>query len=319
MRFNKYKAISLPAFLIATMAKKNILKGVILVGLGAASYGMLATFVKLAYNQGYTTAEVTTSQILLGILGVLLINIFQKSRKGNEAKLGTKRDLTQLVVAGTSMGFTSVFYYLAVKYIPVSIGIVLLMQTVWMGVLLEAILSKTFPSARKIGAVLIVLVGTAMATNLIGSDIVLDWRGMMWGLLAAASFTATMFTSNRIAIHLSSAQRSLFMLFGGAIVVLIFAAYTWTGTFNLDIFYKWGLFLALFGTIIPPMLLNEGFPHTGIGLGSIVSSLELPVSVMMAYIILSEPVSVVQWLGIALIIGAIVIMNIKAKGEQENM
>jgi hypothetical protein len=58
MRFNKFKAISLPTFLIATMTKKNILKGVILVGLGAASYGMLATFVKLAYNQGYTTAEV---------------------------------------------------------------------------------------------------------------------------------------------------------------------------------------------------------------------------------------------------------------------
>ena len=33
--------------------------------------------------------------------------------------------------------------------------------------------------------------------------------------------------------------------------------------------------MALFGTIIPPMLLNAGFPHTGIGLGSIVSSLEL--------------------------------------------
>ena len=28
---------------------KNILKGVFLVGLGAASYGMLATMVKLAY------------------------------------------------------------------------------------------------------------------------------------------------------------------------------------------------------------------------------------------------------------------------------
>jgi hypothetical protein len=37
------------------------------------------------------------------------------------------------MLAGTSLGMTSVFYYLTVKYIPVSIGIVLLMQTVWMG------------------------------------------------------------------------------------------------------------------------------------------------------------------------------------------
>jgi hypothetical protein len=39
----------------------------------------------------------------------------------------------------------SVFYYLA-KYIPVSIGIVLLMQTVWMGVLLEN--RKNYPQNK---------------------------------------------------------------------------------------------------------------------------------------------------------------------------
>lgn len=308
----------MPAFLNTAMSKDNILKGVFLVGLGATSYGMLATFVKLAYKEGFTTAEVTASQIILGIVGVLLINIFQKGRKGNEAKIGSKKDLAQLVVAGTSMGFTSVFYYLAVRYIPVSIGIVLLMQTVWMGVLLEAILSRKLPSGRKMLSVLIVLVGTALATNLVQSDITLDWRGVIWGLLAAASFTTTMFTSNRIATHLSSAQRSLFMLFGGAIVVFTFTAYTWTGTFNIDIFWRWGIILALFGTVIPPMLLNAGFPHTGIGLGSIVSSLELPVSVMMAFMILGEPVNVVQWMGIALIIAAIVIMNLKMQGSQNH-
>jgi hypothetical protein len=45
------------------------------------------------------------------------------------------------MAAGTSLEMTSVFYYL-VKYIPVSIGIVLLMQTVWMGVLLEMVFWK---------------------------------------------------------------------------------------------------------------------------------------------------------------------------------
>jgi drug/metabolite transporter (DMT)-like permease len=61
------------------------------------------------------------------------------------------------------------------------------------------------------------------------------------------------------------------------------------------------------------MLLNAGFPHTGIGLGSIVSSLELPVSVMMAYFLLNEQVLLIQWVGIVLIITAIIIMNIQFK------
>jgi drug/metabolite transporter (DMT)-like permease len=73
---------------------------------------------------------------------------------------------------------------------------------------------------------------------------------------------------------------------------------------------KWGIILSLFGTIIPPMLMNAGFPLTGIGLGSIVSALELPVSVMMAFVLLNEEVIFLQWVGILFIILAIIIMNI---------
>ncbi|WP_264536869.1 EamA family transporter [Flavobacterium sp. N1736] len=295
------------------MSQNNVLKGVFLVAIGATTYGMLATFVKMAYSEGYTTAEVTTSQFVLGIIGVLLINVFQKIKHKDNVVKATSKNIFSLMLAGTSLGMTSLFYYLAVKYIPVSIGIVLLMQTVWMGVLLEMILEKKLPSKQKVIAVFIVLIGTVLATNIINNDIKLDWRGIAWGIMAAASFTTTMFTANRVATEISSAQRSLYMLLGGAIIVFSFAFSTQTTTFDLTIFMKWGIILALFGTIIPPMLMNAGFPLTGIGLGSIVSALELPVSVMMAYILLNEKVIFLQWVGIVLIILAIIIMNINFK------
>lgn len=305
------------------MTKNNVLKGVVLVGLGATSYGMLATFVKLAYSDTgstglpFTPAEVISSQFILGIIAILIINAFQKVRNNGTAIKASKKDILQLMIAGTSTGLTSIFYYLAVKYIPVSIGIVLLMQTVWMGVLLEMALEKKWPSTIKIVAVFIVLVGTALATNLLNNEIELDWRGIVLGLLAAASFTTTMFTANSVAVHISSAQRSLYMLLGGAVIVFIFALVTQNTPFNYDIFWKWGILLAIFGTVIPPMLLNAGFPHTGIGLGSIVSSLELPVSVTMAYFLLSETVIASQWLGILLILFAIVIMNVNFKSKMK--
>lgn len=294
------------------MINNSVLKGVFLVGLGATSYGMLATFVKIAYHEGFTTPEVTIAQFTYGILGMLLINAVQKAKKGTEVVNASTKNITQLMLAGTSLGMTSVFYYLAVKYIPVSIAIVLLMQTVWMGVLFEMILEKKAPSRQKIISVLIVLAGTTLATNLIQSTVVLDWRGIILGLLAATSFTTTMFTANRVATQISSAQRSLYMLLGGAVIVTGFAMATHAGPFNFDIFLKWGIVLALFGTIIPPLLFNAGFPLTGIGLGSIVSALELPVSVLMAYFLLSEKVNGLQWIGIILIIIAIVIMNINS-------
>ncbi|MFV8353481.1 DMT family transporter [Flavobacterium sp. XS2P14] len=295
------------------MTKNSVLKGVFLVGLGATSYGMLATFVKIAYGEGFTTPEVTIAQFVYGILGMLLINLFQKAKKGNDVVKASKKNISQLMLAGTSLGMTSIFYYLAVKYIPVSIAIVLLMQTVWMGVLFEMILEKKIPSTQKIISVIIVLTGTAFATNLIQSNAELDWRGIVLGLLAATSFTTTMFTANRVATNISSAQRSLYMLLGGAVIVTGFAIATQTAPFNFEIFMKWGIILALFGTIIPPLLFNAGFPLTGIGLGSIVSALELPVSVLMAYFLLNEKVILIQWIGIILIILAIIIMNVNFK------
>ncbi|WP_294962431.1 DMT family transporter [uncultured Flavobacterium sp.] len=297
-------------------SQNNVLKGVFLVALGATTYGMLATFVKMAYSEGYTTAEVTTSQFIYGILGILLINLFQRIKNKNTAVKASPKNIFNLMLAGTSLGMTSLFYYLAVKYIPVSIGIVLLMQTVWMGVLLEMFLEKKLPSKQKVIAVFIVLFGTVLATNIINNDIELDWRGLVWGMLAAASFTTTMFTANRVATEISSAQRSLYMLLGGAIIVFSFAFATQTTAFNLEIFLKWGIVLSLFGTIIPPLLMTAGFPLTGIGLGSIVSALELPVSVMMAYVLLNEKVIFSQWVGIVLIILAIIIMNVNFKSKK---
>ena len=299
------------------MSNNNIFKGVFLVALGATSYGMLATFVKLAYQEDFTTAEVTTSQFIYGIIGILLINLFQKIKNKNTALKASSKNIFQLMLAGTSLGMTSIFYYLAVKYIPVSIGIVMLMQTVWMGVLLEWFLDKKAPSLQKIVSVFIVLIGTALAINIFKIDFnddTINWPlGLMFGLLAATSFTTTMFTANKVALEISSAQRSLYMLLGGAVIVFTFGIITQVTPFNFEIFAKWGIILALFGTIIPPMLLNAGFPQTGIGLGSIVSSLELPVSVMMAFVLLNEQVLFIQWFGIVLIILAIVIMNIHLK------
>jgi drug/metabolite transporter (DMT)-like permease len=299
------------------MSIKNNIKGVLLVALGATSYGMLATFVKLSYIEGFTTAEVTSSQFIYGLTGILLINLFQRIKHKNTTQKANSKNILQLMIAGTSMGMTSVFYYLAVKYIPVSIGIVLLMQTVWMGVLLEWFLDKKAPSLQKTVAVIVVIIGTGLAINILKidfNDTSINWSlGLFWGLLAAASYTTTMFTANKVALEISSAQRSLYMLLGGTIIVFGFGLYTQTTEFNFEIFTKWGIALALFGTIIPPMLLNAGFPLTGIGLGSIVSSLELPVSVLMAYFLLNEEILLIQWIGILLIILAIVIMNIQFK------
>lgn len=317
------------------MEKKNILKGVLFVGVGASIFGMLATFVKMSYKDGFTTSEVTTAQFVIGFIGLLILNFFQTITSKKPLSSPNTRDFKMLMLAGTSMGFTSLFYYLSVQYINVSVAIVLLMQSVWFSVVVESFLNKKLPTVRKVISVCIVLLGTVLATNLISLEVTIDWHGIFWGLLAAASFTMTMFTSNALATGLPALRKSIIMLAGGSVVIILFLFFAQIGPlhyealksfyltftdntehirpFNYSIFWKYGLILALFGTIIPPILFNLGFPNTGLGLGSIISSLELPVSVTMAYVLLDEKVIFIQWVGIVLILFAIVLMNLPSK------
>jgi threonine/homoserine efflux transporter RhtA len=120
------------------------------------------------------------------------------------------------------------------------------MQTVWMGVLLEMILKKLPSKQKKVISVFIVLIGTVLATNLINNEVQLDWHGIMWGMLAAASFTTTMFTANSVATN----------IFGTEVyILLLWSSILFTFRLRLklqlcDFFTKWGIILALFGTII---------------------------------------------------------------------
>ncbi|MDR5590989.1 DMT family transporter [Christiangramia sp. SM2212] len=290
---------------------KTVLKGSILVALGACSYGMLTTFVKMAYEDGYTSYEVTFSQMALGVIGLLVINLFV--RKKDNSVAGKSRNLSKfkLIAAGTTLGLTSLFYYLAVKYIPVSIGIVMLMQSVWMGVVLEAIMKRKRPGTKKVLAVIAILAGTLLATNVFKDSFQMDWRGIGWGMLAAMSYTGTIYCSNTVSLDMHSLKRSLWMMIGGFIVVSIITLPSLFIEFNLNIFLSWGLVLALFGTVLPPLLYTSGMPKIDVGLGAIISSIELPAAVLMAYFLLNERVDIAQWLGIALILLAVVQMNLK--------
>lgn len=303
----------------------NLALGVVFIILGSSSYGMLSTFVKLAYKEGFTTAEVTASQILLGALILTIMSLFAKKN----AVKPTSKDIKGLLIAGLPIAFTSILYYLTVKYIDASVAVVLLMQSVWMGVIVEAVLTKKFPSVEKIIAVVLILFGTLLATKVIGSTpMSLDPRGLILGMLTAMSFSWTLYSTGNVAPHLQPVERSKYMLYGSCFVVLIFILLTQMGpyyfnmnvvseefitnkAFNPSIFWGYGLILSIFGTVIPPIMLNKGFPIVGVGLGSILSSIELPVAMVIAFIFLGEVVNGTQWMGVAIILFSIVLMNYK--------
>ncbi len=280
--------------------------------LAATSYGVLATLVKSAYGDGYSPAEVLAAQDLMGAAALALVDFVLARRSPDDVSLRVAaRDRVALMLAGMSIGFTGAFYYLAVSAASVSLAIVLLMQSVWMSVVVEALLERRAPSLLQLLSAGLVIVGAALATNVGFGDLAIGPAGLVFGLLAAVSNTAMIWCSGHVAPAVHPIRRSALMMVGGASVVLAFAAPTLVAGFNFSVIWPWGGIIALLGTILPTFLFNFGAPLAGAGLTAIVSSAELPVAIIVATVVLGESFAPRQWSGVALIVAAIALSNLR--------
>lgn len=289
----------------------KIIKGIIIVAIGSACYGVLAVLVKLGGKEGYSTGELTFAQAFVGFLALLVMNVVRNIAKPTAlARRLPGKMKWKLILGGIPFGLTSSFYYMSLNYTSVSVCIVMLMQSVWIGSVIDFFVNKTKPTTNKMIAIVVVLIGTVLATNLLASDITLDWRGVAWGLMAALSYSCSLLVANNIASSYPPLSRSLYMLIGSVSIVTIIWGYSLYNQFDINVLWRWGIIIALFGTVLPPLLFTKGMPIVGVGLGSILASIELPVSVTMARVVLGEEISIMQWGGIVLIIAAVVIMNI---------
>lgn len=284
---------------------------VLTVFIGGCCYGVLSTFVKLAYSAGFSVAEVTGAQYLFGALLTWVLVMFTKKQKL------TLNKAFKLLTSGIPFGLTGVFYYQALQTLNASLAIVFLFQFVWIGTLFEWIFYKKKPTKGKIISIGILIIGSILATGLVAkSEVVLSLQGTVWGLLSALTFTTFIFLSSSVGKDTPPVLKSAFLSTGGLIVVLL--VYPPMFLFDLPVLMgvaPYGLFLGLFGVAFPPLLFSIGMPHIGPGLGTILTASELPVAVIMSSLILAELVSFSQWLGVGIILSGIMVGNIKAEDK----
>lgn len=289
-------------------------KYIIIVALGALSFGMLSSFAKIAYSEGYSPAEITLTQAFIGTLILWSIVIFRKLKNGKESHLNWK-----LVLAGTSMGASAYSYYLSVAYIPASLAIVLLMQITWITIVVEWLFFKKKPSVIELFSSLLIILGTVLAGNLLDlNNSNISFAGIILGLLSALLYTFYIVFTSKIGKETPMFEKSALMTSGSAMIIFLINCESITSSTHLDFgLLQWGTFLAIFGTVIPPICFTIGMPKIDTGLSSVLLTLELPAAVFCAYIILGEKVTWLQILGIAIMLGSIVYLNIsKTKKEK---
>ena len=293
-----------------------MLKGVILVLIGACSFGILSTFVKLAYADGYSLSDVTGTQAFFGAI-MLWLCYFVQTKTSKKKKVKPTTPWYVLLGAGTFTGLVSMFYYQCVKLVPASLAIIMLMQFVWMSVVLELLIYKKKPSASQILAVAFVLCGTILASGFTLSNLnQINTSGIFFGLLAALCYAIFLMLNGKLGNDYPPLQKSALMITGACILIfIVLPPHFFTNGALGGSLLKWGIILAVFGTVIPPICFSSGIPKAGLTLSSILSSVELPVAVMMSSLVLHEQVDFMRWIGVAVILMALIIPNINFKKQ----
>lgn len=280
-------------------------KGIIFVLIGASSFGFTPVFAKLGFSNGFTLGQINILQMLISLVFLWVITMARRS----SFKGLTKKNIKQIMITGSFVGLTSVFYYGSMLYLPASLAIILLFQFVWIGILLEWILTKIKPSVMTLSAIVLILIGVFFASNILnGSLETLPALGFILGILAAFTYAGFINFSGKVATEVDPWVRSSLMITGSTVLVILI--------FMKDIpsipvtdgdlwFVTAGV--ALVGSVLPPLFFALGAHLISGGLANILSSFELPVAIISANIILSESITLVQWLGTTLIIVAIIL------------
>lgn len=294
------------------------MKYLLSVFLGAVSYGILSTIVVTAYGKGYDLGEVVGSQLLTGFLlswGLALWTKYRSRRqaKANPAAAAESASLEQkltwkhrliLMAAGTPTAITGLVYYHSLRYIPASLAIILLFQFTWIGVLMQAISQRKRPNGIMVLTLAVLFGGTLLAAGILEQGAGnFNALGIIFGLLAAVSYSMFILFSGKAVPAANPVYRSAWMLTGGLTLVFVLfpPAFLFNGVIWGDLLLI-GFMLGLFGAFIPPLLFAVGVPHIGESMSSILGASELPVAVALSSIVLHEYVSPLQWAGVALVL-----------------
>ncbi|WP_341301211.1 DMT family transporter [Lysinibacillus sp. FSL H8-0500] len=289
----------------------------LLIVIASSSYGILSTIIKVAMQHGFTTAEAVSSQYIIGFMLVALIFVMTQRQLPKPSKNG----LLILIWSGIFTGTTGIVYGESLKYLPASLAVVMLFQFTWIGLLIDCVLHRRWPSRAEIISLIILFAGTILAAGVLNVDLSgIPIQGWLFGFAAAVTFACFIQFNSRPVEGVTTTSRVLIVSFVALIVISIFLSpeIIWNGQLFMHGLWKFGLALGLFGIILPIYLFSIAIPKIGGALASILSAIELPVAVTVSVIVLHEPLTILQVIGIVFVLVGMMLPTIVAQRRQKN-
>jgi drug/metabolite transporter (DMT)-like permease len=281
-------------------------RGIALCVLSACGFGTMAIFAKEAYATGVSVLTLLSLRFLLAAAVFWAVVVWRGAR------LPTRRVvLISLGLGGIGYAAQAGLYFGALTHIDASLTSLLLYLYPMLVFVGAVVLGREHVTARRVGALGLSLAGTALVL-LGGSMGAIDGVGVAMAVGAAVVYATYILVADRIIEDVDPFLLSALITTGGAVTLTATGAASGSLSWHFDAAgWGWVAVMSLGSTVLAVTAFFAGLRRVGPATASIVSTAEPAVTVGLATVIYSETLGPSQLAGAVLVLGAVVILQLR--------
>ena len=275
-------------------------------------WGTMGFFARSLYAAGFGPLEVAQTRITTGLILVgLYILLFNRS----QFRIKLKDVWCFLGTGIVSLLLFSTCYFSALNYTSLAVAAILLYTAPFFVMLMSLVLLKEKMNGKNVISLLLAFTGCVLVSG-VGGDENVSWIGILLGL-GSGFFYALYSIFGRYAINRGYGAWTmtfytfLFCSIGCAFLSdwQVIGSVMAADSANI----LWVLGLGFVTAFLPYVLYSTGLEHMESSKASILASVEPVVSALFGVFVFHETMSLWGVLGIAMVLGAIVVLNVKKK------
>ena len=287
-------------------------KGVIFILIAGLLWGTIGIFVRSLNELGLEAMQIVFIRAII-TAAILLVGVLIYDKKLLKIRL---RDIWCFIgTAVLSVLFFYYFYFVTIEKASLAVAAVLLYTAPIFVMLMSLVLFKEKLTGKKIAACVMAFVGCAFVAGILdGGGNMLSPAALITGLLSGFGYALySIFSRFALNRGYSSVTITVYTFVIACVCMLPFADYAAIGaaisaepvTTVLS-----SLGLAVFVTVIPYLLYTAGLSTVVSSRASIMASVEPVMACVVSVVVFREGMSFFGGIGIVLVIGAIILLNI---------
>lgn len=284
------------------------INGFIYAAISAIFFGSAGLFIKHGYSQSLSPEELLTLQYIIAVAILFLLCLIWHKKS---LKLSRKSILKLIILGAVGNTLMTVSLYNAMAHLDMAVVTMLLFTYPAMVALYSFLFYKERISGSKITAIIGTFIGSILVINIwSGFQSSLSIIGISFAILSAVSYAFMNIYSSSIVEDIPAIVITFYSTLFSLIILLLFN-FDFASKLlymNRDIILNAAL-LAFFCEIIPLTLLYAAIRYIGPVRASIISTLELPVSAVTAFLIMGEKLFLSQYAGIAIVLLSVIILK----------